>query len=95
MLRVSEIQGDDGAAVLRLEGEVIGSDVDQVRQVIEESLAAGVHLTLDLADLLFVDREGIALFRKLAGRQVEFINSSPFLTEQLKDVISKIGQLGN
>lgn len=95
MLRVSEIQGDDGAAVLRLEGELIGSDVDQVRQVIEESLAAGVHLTLDLADLLFVDREGIALFRKLAGRQVEFINSSPFLTEQLKDVISKIGQLGN
>lgn len=95
MLRVSEVGSTEDAATLRLEGEVIGSDVEQVRQVIEQSLAAGVHLTLDLAELLFVDREGIALFRKLAGCQVEFINSSPFLTEQLKDAINQTGQSGN
>lgn len=86
MLRISEVGLSDDATALRLEGEMIGAGVKEVRQVIEKLLASGFPLTLDLAELLFVDRDGIALFRELAGHQVEFINCSPFLNEQLKDV---------
>jgi len=92
MLRISEVGVLEDAATLRLEGEVIGAGVEEVRQVIEKSLAAGFRLTLDLAELRFVDRDGVALFRELAGHQVQFINCSPFLNEQLKDAINPIGE---
>ncbi len=91
MLRISEVELLDGATTLRLEGEVIGAGVEEVRQVIEKSLGKGIRLTLDLAELLFVDRDGVALFRELAGSQVQFINCSPFLNEQLKDAINHTG----
>lgn len=92
MLRISEVGLLDDATTLRLEGEMVGARVEEVRQVIEKSLLAGLRLTLDLSELLFVDRDGVALFRELAGQQVEFINCSPFLSEQLKDAINQTGE---
>lgn len=84
MLRISEVEVSNGTKTVRLEGEVIGAAVLEVGQAVELALADGLALTVDLAELLFVDREGVALFRELAGRQVEFVNCSPFLNEQLK-----------
>ena len=92
MLRISEVELLDDATTLRMEGEMIGAGVEEVRQLIAQSLAAGQRLTLDLAELRFVDRDGVALFRELAGHQVQFINCSPFLNEQLKDAINPIGE---
>ncbi|MBS1786375.1 MAG: hypothetical protein JST85_01560 [Acidobacteria bacterium] len=69
---------------MRLEGEVIGTAVLEVSQAVETALRSGQALTIDLAELLFVDREGVNLFRDLARRQVVFVNCSPFLNEQLK-----------
>ena len=84
MLRISEVGLSNGRKTLRLEGEVIGTGVAEVGQLVEKMLAAGEALTMDLAELLFVDREGVNLFRELAQRHVEFVNCSPFLNEQLK-----------
>jgi NAD(P)-dependent dehydrogenase (short-subunit alcohol dehydrogenase family) len=35
--------------------------------------------------VLFVDPRGVALLRELAGRQVEYVNCSAFLSQQLKE----------
>ena len=71
MLRVSEVELSNGAATLKLEGEVIGSGVEEVRQVVEKSFAAGFRLTLDLAEL-----EGQAVLRGIGQSEVLSRNGS-------------------
>ena len=72
------------AAKLRLEGEVMGPWVQEVKKACEPFLGNGHRLTLDLGDVSLVDRDGIALLRELRRAQVRLVNGSPFLTEQLK-----------
>ena len=75
---------------LRLEGQVTGPWVAELRRVCTDVLGNNGHrenhLVLDLAGVSFLDADGIALFRELAGRRVSFTNSSPFIAEQLKGV---------
>lgn len=89
MLRISEIQVSDDAAILRLEGEMSGHRVQEARRVMEEFLRANRRMTLDVTELLFADRDGIALLRELIRRQVKLINCSPFLTEQLAEQLAE------
>lgn len=84
MVRISEVDLTDEGATLRLEGRVVGTMVAEVKKACEAYLLKGVGLTLDLADLLFADRDGIALLLELIGRQVKLVNCSPFLREQLR-----------
>ena len=89
MLRITQVTtaGDDKAAILRLEGQVAGRWVEELRRVCNETIGGNGHLlVLDLADVLFIDMDGIALFRELAARQVSLTNGSLFVTEQLKEV---------
>lgn len=85
MLKISETEVSNGAATLRIEGEMIGPWVTEVRRVAEQMLTATDQLTLDLTEVMFVDRDGVALLRQLMQRRVKLINCSPFLIEQLKD----------
>jgi hypothetical protein len=50
----------------------------------EQALANGRRLILDLAGVLFIDRKGVALFHRLANRNVSIVNCSGFVTELLK-----------
>lgn len=88
MLRISVENLSDGAASLRLEGRVSGPLVSEVRQHCEQFLARGCQLTLDLAEVEFADRSGVALLQELKRRQVALVNCSPFLREQLKEATS-------
>jgi len=88
MLRISENGSSDETTTLRLEGQMIGQCVAEAQNVCEQFLAAGRKLRLDLAEMLFVDRSGIALLQDLMRRQVTLANCSPFLTEQLKEALS-------
>ena len=72
------------AVTLLLEGKVIGDAVDEVDSSCEQALAEGRRITLDLAGVSFIDRRGIALFHRLAARQVSIVNCSGFIAEQLK-----------
>jgi hypothetical protein len=83
MLKIVLIEAD-GNAVLRLEGLVVGPWVEEVRRSCEGALAGRRRLTLDLASVCFVDRDGIELFRRLSGRDVVLANCSRFVEEQLK-----------
>ena len=92
MLRITrETTVDDKeTTLLRLEGQVTGPWVDEVRRECHEAIGVnsrGGHLlVLDLAGVSFIDVDGVALFRELALRRVTLTNGSLFITEQLKEV---------
>ena len=44
----------------------------------------GSDLILDLKDVSFIDRDGVALCNNLKSRRVTFLHGSPFVMEQLK-----------
>jgi anti-anti-sigma regulatory factor len=92
MLRISQgaAENEGGTTYLRLEGQVTGPWVAELRRVCTETSGNNGHshdrLVIDLAGVSFLDAEGIALFHELAGRQVRFTNCSSFVAEQLRGV---------
>ena len=87
MLKISRTETNETATALKLEGQVRGQWVEELRRACSEALSQSRGgLTLDLADVSFIDAEGLALFRDLASRDVAFHNCSLFAAEQLKAV---------
>ena len=84
MLRLSLLETPDKAVTLRLEGQVSGPWVEELRQWCEQLLATGSGLRLDLTDVSFIDLAGVALCRSLRERQVALLRCSPLVVEQLK-----------
>jgi len=85
MLRISMINESEQRVRLALEGWLVGPWVDELRKESEQQLSEAKALRLDLAKVLFVDPRGVALLRELTGRQVEYVNCSTFLRQQLKE----------
>jgi ABC-type transporter Mla MlaB component len=85
MLKIAQIERTPKRQTLRLEGQVLGPWVEELRRSCERILEVGGTVTIDLAEVSFLDREGVALVRALADRQVTLLNSSPFVAEQLKE----------
>jgi hypothetical protein len=67
-----------------LEGQVRGPWVEALRRVCDQVLATESALSLDLTEVSFLDRQGVALCRCLRERHVTLLHSSPFVAEQLK-----------
>jgi anti-anti-sigma factor len=75
----------DGSVVLRLEGSLSGQWVDELRRVTWEPVREpSARLVLDLAEVTFIDADGLALLRELSLRHVVLRNGSLFVTQQLK-----------
>jgi len=92
MLRISrgDAQDDEGPIHLRLEGQITGPWVEELRRVCRDTSGNSAHrkrhLVIDLAGVSFLDAAGIALFHELAARRVQFTKCSAFVAEQLKGV---------
>lgn len=84
MLKITETNRTKNALTLKLEGRIGGEWIAEVVNLCEKTLSQGFGLTLDLADVSFIERQAVPFFRKLKSREVVFINCSPFLSEQLK-----------
>jgi anti-anti-sigma regulatory factor len=84
VLRISLVNALDEAVTLRLEGQVRGPWVEALRKACEQLLATGSGLILDLAEVSFIDLDGVALCHGLRDRHVAFVRCSPFVAEQLK-----------
>jgi ABC-type transporter Mla MlaB component len=84
VLRISVIEAPDKAVTIRLEGQVRGPWVEELRRSCEQLLARGSRLRLDLNDVSFVDMDGVALCHGLRDRNVAILHCSPFVAEQLK-----------
>jgi hypothetical protein len=83
MLRISTIEEAGETVKLRIDGQVSGQWVKLLQKTCEGHLERGLQLTIDLRNVSFVDRDGIALLGKLTDCGVEFVNASPFIAEQL------------
>jgi anti-anti-sigma regulatory factor len=94
MLRITRGTTTDDAEIvlLRLEGQVTGEWVVELRRVCNEATGDDGHsgrpLVLDLADVLYIDGDGVALFRELAAGRVTLTNGSLFVAEQLKEMVN-------
>lgn len=84
MLRISIENGSPQGVRLRIEGRLVGPWVQELRQQSEQALLEGKNVTLDLEKLLYVDAAGVALLRELAERDVDRVNCSTFISEQLR-----------
>lgn len=82
LITLSDLSAD--TATLRLEGEVIGPWVEELRTVCERKMTPRSAVLLDLAEVTFIDRHGIALLKTLEGRGVRLCNCSGFVAEQLR-----------
>ena len=88
MLRITIVESSREAVRLRVEGRVTGW-VEELRRACElHALCDEVGLTLDLADVSFVDSAGVELLKELRGRCVTLLSPSSFVAEQLKRVAS-------
>jgi anti-anti-sigma factor len=90
MLKISRVSESDSPLVLRLEGQVTGPWVDELRRTCDEAVPNNGsevrQLVLDLAGVSFLDTSGIALLRQLVTDHVSITNSSVFIAEQLREV---------
>ena len=90
MLKISRVSESDSPLVLRLEGQVTGPWVDELRRTCAETVRNDSsevrQLVLDLAGVSFLDTGGIALLRQLVTDRVSITNYSVFIAEQLKEV---------
>jgi ABC-type transporter Mla MlaB component len=86
MLRITPAAAVNGTATLRLEGQLAGPWVATLRESCEPLLTCGCALTLDLAAVSLIDRDGFAFLDSLTHRAVAFTGCSPFQAEQLRQL---------
>jgi CheY-like chemotaxis protein len=86
MLKIS--LADNGCAVTRLhlEGRVVGPWVEELKEACVRLLGQGRRPQLSLADVSFVDDDGLQLLSQLRRDGVLLVECSPFVAEQLKSV---------
>ena len=88
MVKISEVQTTDGSMVVKLEGQVVGQCVTEVETYCYRALGKNEPLTIDVGEVLYLDRSGVNLFKNLLEQQVTLVNCNAFLTELLRpDVI--------
>lgn len=85
MLRISIIDDSEQSVRLVLEGRLVGPWVIELRKQSEQALSEAKNVTLDLGKVWFVDASGAALLRELADRQVEQVNCSIFISQQVRE----------
>ena len=83
MLRISASEAAEEQMILKLDGQVTGQWVKLLQATCEAHLNNSLRVIIDLKNVSFADREGIALLRSLTDRQVEFLNALPFIAEQI------------
>jgi len=89
-MRIVQATDVDGSVVLRLEGKMRDQWVNELRHMTSEILQKpGNRLVLDLAEVTFIDTDGLALLHALSSRHVRLSNCSLFVTHQLNAIEQK------
>lgn len=78
------VQRDAGMSTVRVEGQVIGPWVQELRRSCDQVLSGGSELVVDLGAVSFVDRDGVEVLRRLGTGGVALVNCPRFVAEQLK-----------
>jgi len=83
MLKIEVAAGRGRGITVRLEGQLVGPWVHELLRACEPFLDDRFTLTLDFSRVSFVDREGVALCRRLRRNDATLRNCSPFVQEQI------------
>ena len=83
VLKISNTEEAGQKISLQLDGQVSGKWVELLQRTCEVQLGKGVRVTIDLKNVSYADRDGIALLIGLAKRRVEILNAPPFIAEQI------------
>ena len=84
MLKISHAESPQGAVTLTLAGRLVGPWVGELRRVCEPLLAGRRAMALDLAEVSFLDAEGVATLHAYLARGVTLQNCSPFVDQQIR-----------
>jgi ABC-type transporter Mla MlaB component len=84
MLRISATDRLDSGTRLRLEGALMGPWVDELDSACARAAEAGGRVELDLSQVGFIDRDGVALLRRLMDRGAIVLSCSHFVCAQLQ-----------
>lgn len=84
MLKISQAGAPNHSVTLKLEGRVVGPWVEELRRICEPFLAEDRALKFDLAEVSYVDAEGVATLNGFKARGVKLKNCSPFVEQQIK-----------
>ena len=84
MLRISLVAEGVKGLTLRLEGRVVGPWVAELREACGKVLGEKRGLTLDLSEVMFASRQGVALLLELKAQGVVLSGCPPFLRLELK-----------
>ena len=84
MLKIKRVATLNRKVILQLDGRVAGQWVELLRESAELVIKEGLLLTLDLANICFIDCEGLALIKGLIDRGARPVNVPLFIVEQLR-----------
>jgi ABC-type transporter Mla MlaB component len=84
VLKISQNGPPARSVTLTLEGRVVGPWVEELRRLCEPLLAEDRVLELDLANVSYVDAEGVAALNRFVSRGVTLNNCSPFVRRQIQ-----------
>lgn len=92
MLRITVVESSATAVKLRVEGQIAGPWVEELRTTCTAHTGQKpVQLCLELEYVSFADSAGVTCLKKLREQGVGFFRVSPFLTELFKDDSSPDG----
>jgi RNA polymerase sigma-70 factor (ECF subfamily) len=88
MIRITEISRSESVVRFRLEGRLTDLAIQELRATVEPCLGARCSVLLDLADVTFADRAGIAGLLTLRALGVVLTACSGFLAEMLRSEVA-------
>ena len=80
VFKVTMVRDESSRMVLKLEGRLSDSWVDELARVAEAAMNDGAQVTFDLDGLSFVDVRGLTLLRGAAERGAQLTGGSTFVT---------------
>jgi anti-anti-sigma regulatory factor len=84
VLKISITETDGKRFTVQLDGQVSGRWVELLQATCEAELKKGARIAIDLRNVSFADRDGIALLRSLKDQRVEILNPETFIAEQIR-----------
>ena len=88
MLKISVADAAGEEIRFWLDGQITGMWVGLLHGLCEAALQKGTRIILEMKNVSFVDRDGIALLKNLTDRQVKILDALPFIAEQITKAAS-------
>ncbi len=83
MLWIEKQERSGSKAVLKLEGQLLGEWVSVLEEECRKMLEEKNKLTLEMADVTYVNQLGVDLLRRLTAENVELVNCSSLIENLL------------